>query len=576
MTTLDSILRFEALRSELQAVADQVAIRFARSSLSPVIREYLDFSTAICMPDGRMLAQGFSLPLHLGAVPRAMEAVLARFPEGLAPGDLVVLNDPYAGGMHLPDIFAVAPAFCGDERVAYIVVVAHHIDIGGRVPGGSGSDSREIFEEGLRLPPVKLISEGRRSVALDEVIRANVRLPDVLAGDLDAQVSGCVQGAQGLAELAGRHGAATFADLAEAILDHGRRSLESELRSWPEGTYTFEDVEDHDGLSDTPVRIVVTVRIADGRVAFDFSGTDPQVQGSINATLSFTESACYAAVRALAQEDVPVNAGFMEQVDVRTTPGTVVHAAFPAGVAARGVIGYRVIECVYGALASAMPDRVPAAGDGGTTGLRFGGIVNGRRFQVNDIVCGAWGARPSADGIDGAANMAANVSNRSAEEIERDDPLLVREYALVPDTGGAGRHRGGLAIRRSLEVLAPEATLNLRSHRNRTPPYGLHGGQPGSVSATWLVRDGETTLLPAKTTVQVRRGDVVVHHTAAGGGVGDPAERDPSLVEDDIRNGKVSERLAREQYGWAPVDAGRKVGTRAPSLDEQGRDEEKR
>jgi N-methylhydantoinase B len=563
VTTLDGVLRFEALRSELQAVADQVAIRFARSSLSPVIREYLDFSTAICMPDGRMLAQGFSLPLHLGAVPRAMEATLDRFPEGLAPGDLVVLNDPYAGGMHLPDIFAIAPAFCGDERVAYIVVVAHHIDICGRVPGGSGSDSREIFEEGLRLPPVKLVADGRRNTSLDDVIRANVRLPDVLGGDLDAQVSGCVQGAQALAELAERHGTGAFVDLTEAIVDHGRRSLESELRTWPQGTYSFEDVEDHDGLRDAPVRIKVTVHIADGRVVFDFDGTDPQVAGSINATLSFTESACYAAVRALAVEDVPVNAGFMQQVEVRTTPGTVVHAAFPAGVAARGVIGYRVIECVYGALASAMADRVPAAGDGGTTGLRFGGYVDGRRFQVNDIVCGAWGARPSADGIDGAANMAANVSNRSAEEIERDDPLLVREYALVPDTGGAGRQRGGMAVRRSLEVLAPEATLSLRSHRNRTPPYGLHGGRPGSTSATWLVRDGEPTLLPAKTTVQVRRGDLVIHHTAAGGGVGEPAERDPQLVEHDVRNGKVSAAMAAEQYGWTAARDGDAAGTGA-------------
>jgi N-methylhydantoinase B len=557
VTALENILRFEALRSELQAVADQVAIRFARSSLSPVISEYLDVSTAVCTPDGRMLAQGFSLPLHLGAVPRAMRATLDRYPEGLAAGDLVVLNDPYSGGMHLPDIFAIAPAFLGEVRVAYIVVVAHHIDIGGRVPGGSGSDSKEIFEEGLRLPPVKLLAEGRRNAVLDDVIRANVRMPDVLAGDLDAQVSGCVQGAQALAELASRHGSETFSELAEAILEHGRASLESELRSWPEGTYSFEDVEDHNGITDAPVRIKVTVEVRDGRVAFDFEGTDPQVQGSINATLSFTESACYAAVRALAQEDVPVNAGFMEQVEVRTAPGTVVHASFPAGAAARGVIGYRVIECVYGALASAMPDRVPAAGDGGTTGLRFGGYHHGRRFQVNDIVCGAWGARPGEDGIDGAANMAANVSNRSAEEIERDDPLRVLEYGFVPDTGGAGRRRGGLAIRRALEVVADEATFNLRSHRNRTPPYGLHGGRPGSTSATWLVRDGERTLLPAKTTVQVRRGDVVIHHTAAGGGVGDPTERDPRLIERDVRNGKVSPEAALELYGWTAPAAER-------------------
>jgi N-methylhydantoinase B len=549
VSTLDDVLRFEALRGELQAIADQVAIRFARSSLSPIIREYLDFSTAICLPDGRMIAQGFSLPLHLGAVPKAMEAVNLRFSHGLDDGDLVILNDPYAGGMHLPDIFAVCPSFAERKLVGYLVVVAHHIDIGGRVPGGSGSDSREIFEEGLRLPPVKLYRGGHSDEALADVIRANVRMPEVLGGDLAAQVSGCRQGSAALSVLASRYGTSVFAEEAEAILDHGRRSLQSELRQWPEGRYTFTDVEDHDGITDVPVRIEVSVEISDGRIEFDFGGTADQVAGSINATLSFTESACYAAVCALAESELPVNAGFMEQVTVKARSGTVVNAAFPAGVAARGVIGYRVIECVYGALSAAMPGRVPAAGDGGTTGLRFGGYFNGRRFQMNDIVCGAWGARPTADGIDGAANMAANVANRSAEEIERDDPLLVRAYSFVDDTGGAGEFRGGLAIRRALEVIAPHARLNLRSHRNVTAPYGLHGGLPGATSKTWLIRDGARELLPPKVTVDVREGDVVEHHTASGGGFGDPALRDRAVLEADVRDGKVSEESARSLYG---------------------------
>lgn len=549
MSVLRDILRFEALRGELQAIADQVAIRFARSSLSPVIREYLDFSTAICLPDGRMLAQGFSLPLHLGAVPRAMAAMLDRWGSDLVEGDLVVLNDPYHGGMHLPDIFAIAPSFADGSLVGFVVVVAHHIDIGGRVPGGSGADSREIFEEGLRLPPVKLVSAGVHNTALDEVIRANVRLPDVLGGDLAAQTSGCRQGASALGELARRYGRSPFTAEAENILEHGRRSLESELHNWPTGHYSFSDVEDHDGISDNPVPIRVCVHLEDGRITFDFTGSAPQVAGSINATLSFTESACYAAVRALAREDLPVNAGFMEQITVIAPEASIVNAAFPAGVAARGVIGYRVIECIYGALSAALPDRVPAAGDGGTSGLRFGGFVEGRRFQVNDIVCGAWGARPSSDGIDGAANMAANVANRSAEEIERDDPLLVRSYGFVDDTGGPGRYRGGLAVRRELELLADEARFSLRSHRNLTAPYGLHGGLPGATSKTWLLRDGERTLLPAKGTVPLVRGDVIEHHTASGGGVGAPSAREPEAVREDVRDGKVSPETAREVYG---------------------------
>ena len=549
MTALRDVLRFEELRTELQAIADDMAIRFARSSRSPVIREYLDFSTAICLPDGRIAAQGFSLPLHLGAVPRAVAAVLDRFPAGLRPGDLAIVNDPYHGGMHLPDVFTVAPAYAFDALVGYVVVVAHHIDIGGRVAGGSAADSRSIFEEGLRLPPVLLRSEGVANTELEHVLRVNVRIPDIFLSDLQAQAAGCAMGAQALAELATRHGLDGYRDGVDRILDHGRRSLEAELRTWPQGEYEFEDVEDHDGFGDNPVRIAVRVSVRDGRIRLDFTGSAAQVPGSINATLSFTESASYAAVRSLVAGDIPVNAGFLERIEVVAQEGSVLNARFPAGVAARGVLGYRVIEVVYGALASALPDRVPAAGDGGTSGIRFGGVRDGRLFQANDIVCGAWGARPHGDGVDGAANMAANVSNRSAEQIERDDPLRVRAYGFVSDSGCAGRYRGGLAVRRVLEVTADEAMLNLRTHRNVTPPYGLSGGRPGQVSRTWLIRDGDRTLLPAKVTVPVRRGDIIEHHTASGGGWGDPALRSTVDLLADIADEKISLTTAREVYG---------------------------
>ena len=451
--------------------------------------------------------------------------------------------------MHLPDIFTVAPAYAFDELVGYVVVVAHHIDIGGRVAGGSAADSRSIFEEGLRLPPVLLQAQGVRNTELEHVLRVNVRIPDIFLSDLQAQAAGATMGGHALAELVGRHGLDGYRAAVERILDHGRRSLESELRTWPEGEYEFEDVEDHDGFGDNPVRIRVRATVRDGRIGLDFTGSAAQVPGSINATLSFTESASYAAVRSLVAGEIPVNAGFLERIDVTAPAGSVLNASFPAGVAARGVLGYRVIEVVYGALAAALPDRVPAAGDGGTSGIRFGGVRDGRLFQANDLVCGAWGARPHGDGVDGAANMAANVSNRSAEQIERDDPLRVLAYGFVSDSGGVGRHRGGLAVRRVLEVTAEEAMLNLRTHRNVTPPYGLSGGHPGRVSRTWLIRDGERTLLPAKVTVLVRRGDVIEHHTASGGGWGDPALRSTVDLIADLADGKISVTTAREVYG---------------------------
>jgi N-methylhydantoinase B len=289
------------------------------------------------------------------------------------------------------------------------------------------------------------------------------------------------------------------------------------------------------------VPIHIRVEVGSGGIAFDFAGTAPQVRGSINCTLSFTESACLAAVRALAGEDIPVNAGFISAVEVRAPRASVVNAEFPAGVAARGVIGYRIIETIFGALSRALPDRVPAAGDGGTSGIRIGGVLpGGRRYQYNEIVCGAWGARPGLDGLDGAAGMAANIANRPVELAERDDPVRIHAYELVADSGGPGRHRGGMAVRRVVELLAPEGLLNLRTHRNLTPPYGLAGGAPGRVSETWLTRAGERRRLPAKTTVEVRRGDVIEHTTASGGGFGPASERDPGAIAADIAEGKVT------------------------------------
>lgn len=536
---LDSVLEFETLRSELQAVADEMSIALMRSSFSPVIRDFLDFSTALCLPDGRMVSQGFSLPLHLGAVPRAMEAFLWAFPEGLAEGDVALLNDPYAGGMHLPDIFVAAPAYCGGRPVGYAVVVAHQADIGGRVPGGSAADNREIFEEGLRLPPLLVRSAGQPVPAVEAILRANVRLPDVVWQDLQAQIASVDLGTRRLAELAARRGTGLQHGL-EDILGYGRRRLLAVLDDWPAGIYEFEDREDHDGIADRPVPIRVRVQVGSSGILFDFAGSSPQVPGSINCTSSFTESACYAAVRALAGEDIPVNAGFMSAVTVSAPPGSVVNASFPAGVAARGVIGYRVIEAIYGALSRALPARVPAAGDGGTSGIRIGGTLpDGRRYQYNDIVCGAWGARPYADGLDGAAGMAANIANRPVELSERDDPVRIHAYELVSGSGGEGQFRGGLAVRRVVELLAPHGTLNLRTHRNLTAPYGLAGGGPGRVSETWLIRGGQRRRLPAKATLEIRRGDVIDHVTASGGGFGEPALRDPAALNEDRAEGKA-------------------------------------
>ncbi len=561
MSRLADLMRFEVLRTELQTIADEMAIRIMRSSFSPVIRDLLDFSTAICGPGGAMIAQGFSLPLHLGAVPRAIEATLAKFPGGLAEGDLVMLNDPYAGGMHLPDIFIIAPAYFEGALVAYAVSVAHQTDIGGRVPGGSATDNREIFEEGIRLPPVLLRRGGEWNEALRDVLRANVRLPEALWSDVESQVAACTHGAADVVGLIRRHGRDAFEELAARILAYSRDALLAEIGRWPAGTYAFTDYEDHDGFTDRVVPIHVSVTIDAGGITFDFTGTSEQVPGSINCTLSYTESACFAAVRALCPDDIPVNAGFLEPIRVIAPEGTLLHARFPVGVAARGIVGYRIIDAIFGALADALPERVPAAGDGGTSGIRMGGYrADGTRFQLNDIVCGSWGARPLADGLEGAASMAVNLANRSVEIAELEDPVRIHAYEFVADSGGPGRYRGGLAIRRVVELLADNAIFSLRTHRRTTPPYGLRGGLPGSTSATYLHRDGKSELLPAKTTMPVRRGDIVEHITASGGGVEPPQARDPERIAHDLDEQKITPQHAATVYRYERTAAATAAG----------------
>jgi N-methylhydantoinase B len=522
---INELLQFEETRFRLGAIADEAAVRFSRSCFTPVIRDYLDFSTALCDPVGRVLVQGFALPLHLGAIPSAMRATLAAFPSGLDDGDVVVLNDPYAGGMHLPDIFVLAPAHVDGAIVGYSVIVAHHGDIGGRVPGGSAADSKEIFQEGLRLPPVRIYQGGRLDTTLRDVILANVRMPELLWSDLDAQVAIARLAASQFGDLQRELGI-EFPEQTETIFSNTVTRLRAELDGWPSGTYRFEDYEDHDGLDDCLVPIRVEVVVKGGEISFDFTGSAPQVAGAINATRSFTESACYAAVRSLCADQIPVNQAFTDAITVITPPASVVDVSFPGAVAARGVIGYRIIDCIFGALADALPDRVPAAGDGGVSGIRIGGHdSHGNRYQFNDLLCGAWGARPDRDGIDGAAPMAANVANRSIEIIEASDPVRILGYRFVPDSEGAGRWRGGLAIQREIELLAPSGTLQIRTHRRGSVPYGLAGGDDGTSSDAWILREGSRTRLPAKATVEMRMGDVIGHRIASGGGVGPPLDR---------------------------------------------------
>ena len=565
-------VRLELVKNGIGSVVDEMVLTVVRVAYSSIMKDTMDISSAFCDREGRMIQQGLSLPLHLGSFPDAMDAVRAEFGDRIAPGDVIILNDPYHGGMHLPDIFMFQPIFADDHLLGYGVVVAHHNSVGGRVPGSSAADSTEIFQEGLRIPVVKLYEGGVFNETLQKIIGLNVRIPDVVLGDLQAQVSACRIAERGMLELIGRYGVSELERYFEELLDYSEREARRAIRSIPNGTYRFTDFLDDDGINmDQPVNVCVSIRVEGDEVTVDFDGTSPQVRGAINSTLSFAKSAVYFSIRSIMDSDVPNNSGFMRPIHVVAPPGCLVNPQPPAACAARGVSGFRVIDAMFGALAQAVPEAVRAAGEGGTTSYSIGGYDSEGRFVLfREAVMGAWGAGCNREGIDGVANPAANISNAPVELVENQAPIRVERYELVPDSGGPGKWRGGLSVERQLRFLGKEATLQLRSDRRRHRPYGLAGGGPGAPSDNFL-DDGGWGNLPTKFTMPLKNGQAFRHTTAGGGGYGNPLERDPNLVLADVRNGKVSPESAEKNYGVCAEPSPWRVNVQATASLRAGR-----
>jgi len=548
---MDDPIGFEVVKNGLAALADELAITIVRTAHSQVVRDSLDFSTAICDAEGRVVAQGCGIPLHLGALPDAMQVLHAKFAGDINPGDVFILNDPDEGGMHLPNIFVVRPVFMKERLIGYAACVAHYPEIGGRMPGGNSVDSTEIFQEGLQIPLLKLYERGRRDETLIAILLRNVRIPDVVMGDLDAQLAACHVGEAGLLDLAARYGADGLQDFMAQVLDYTEARLRAELRNMPDGEYSFVDHIDDDGFGSGPIPIAVTLRIAGDEIMADFSGTSPQVRSALNATMSFTKSTVYAALKCVVDDDIPSNSGFYRPITVTAPAGTILNPLRPAPRAARGLTGFRACDAVLGALAQALPGRVPAAGEGGASMIAIGGRRRDHSaFIFVDFVTGGWGARPAADGLDGNSPIAANLSNVPVEEIEAHEPLRVERYGFLPDTGGAGQFRGCLSVVRQYRFLEEEALLQLRSDRRQHLPYGLDEGRPGTPSSNVLNPGGsDERRLPTNATAEIRKGDVFRHVTAGGGGYGHPFERDRSRVLEDVLDGKISAEYAKRVYG---------------------------
>jgi N-methylhydantoinase B len=549
-------ITFAVIKNAMDAIVDEVAYTVIRTARSEIVKDVMDYSAAICDAEGEMVAQAKTIAQHLGAIPEAIAAVQRTWSGRLQNGDAVIMNDPYCGGMHLPDVFMFFPIFDGTEILAWSVVICHHTDVGGRVPGSNAADSTEIYQEGLRIPPLKLFHGGVIDETLEALIGLNVRVPDRVIGDLRAQYAACQVGAREIGRLVERYGAAQIRAYLAALLDYAERMTRAEVATWPQGTYRFTDHIDSDGLSDEPVPLAAALTVrSDGTLKVDWEGSSKQVRAAINSTLSFTKSNTFLSVRCALRGDIPNNAGVFRCIEVTAPEGSVLNPLPPAPVAARALTGYRVVDVMFGALAQIVPDIIPAAGEGGNTVVCLGGRhADNHPFILVDMISGAWGGRPDQDGIDAITNPSQNLSNTPVEVLERQHPVRIEEYGFVADSGGPGRFRGGLGLRRSYRLLADEAVLQLRADRLRFAPYGLNGGEVGGRAANWLGEGKAMRAIPGKVTTIMRRGELLTHHQAGGGGHGDPFTRAPEAVARDVWNGKVTVAAARAHYGVA-VDA---------------------
>jgi N-methylhydantoinase B len=573
MPTTDDPITFELFRNAIFAIADEMALTVFRTTYSGVLKDNMDYSTAFCDASGKLVAQGLTLPGHLGSIPTALDVVVAKYGEDIAPGDVFVMNDPFEGGMHLPDIFLFKPIYQDGRRLAFAATICHHTDVGGRVAGSNASDSTEIYQEGLRIPALKLYQAGKRNETLFALIEKNVRVPVKVFGDLRAQLAACHIAERQFQGLVARYGADAVTELMAGVIDHAERLTRSALRELPDGQWSFEDWIDDDGVElEKPIRLFVTMTKQGDRMTVDWTGTDPQVKGAINNTYSYSKAASYTAIRSVLPGNIPNNEGVFRAIQVIAPPGTIANGVLPAACAARGLTGFRMVDCAFGCLAMMLPDRVFAASDGGNTGITIGGYYKNRTpFIYVDFTCGAWGGRPFADGLDGNSNMFANMASHSVEVTEAEQPIRIEAYEFVPDKAGPGKFRGGVPFRRDYRFLEEEGMLQVRSDRRRFRPYGLYGGQPGRPSWNWLNPETENRSLPSKLTMTICRGEVFRHEVAGAGGYGDPLQRDVSAVERDVRNELVSVAAARADYGVV-IEAGRVD----PAATERLRDEMRR
>jgi N-methylhydantoinase B len=546
-------ITLEVLRNKFDVIADEMELALLRSSFSPIVKEGLDASAALFTVEGEVVAQAAAIPIHLGCLVPTVQRIIQAFPiAAMEEGDAYIMNDPYDGGTHLPDTTIVQPILFQGRTVALAASMTHNQDIGGKSPGSVPTDSTDIFQEGLCIPPLKFYERGKPNQTLHDVMKKNVRLPDVFMGDLHGQIAANTVGIQRFNAVLEEYGLETVRQAIAELMDRAEAMTRAGISKIPDGSYTFTDFLDNDGVVlDKPVKIQARVTVKGEEIHFDLTGSSPQTKGPVNSVASATVSAAYYVLRTITDPAIPNNSGCYRPLHFTLPDGSVVNPRYPAPVNARTVTVVRVADALMGALVQAIPERIIAA-DSGQLNIAFGGFnpKTGKSFVTTELGTGGVGARPTKDGIDVLDFGPVNCMNIPSEATELNSPLRVRRFNLRTDSGGAGRYRGGLGYHKVFEAVQSEIVVSLRGERFFTQPWGLFGGEAGGAARAWIENgDGTTDEILSKRVFTLYPGQRLHIHTPGGGGYGDPLTRDPERVRQDVLDRKVSPERAQETYG---------------------------
>ncbi len=551
---IDGIL-LEVIGNTFMSIAEEMGAVLVKSAYSTNIKVRKDCSCALFDAEGHTIAQAEHIPMHLGSMLGLIGEIKRHFKlEEIKPGDMFIANDPYnGGGTHLPDIAVASPVFYDGEIVAFVANIAHHNDVGGRVPGSNAADSDSIYAEGIRIPTVKIFREGELDKDILNLILLNCRVRHIRLGDLNAQFACNKKGVQRMEDVCAKYGKETVALCMEELLDYSERKIRMALSAIPNGSHEFEDYLDSDGLGSDPIKLNVKVAIKDEDIELDFTDNPDQVKGAINLPLSALRASVYYAIRSIVDPSLPSNGGYYRAIHIKSRPGCILGCTEPAACAGRSDTAQRVADMIFGAMSEVVPHQVIAGSNSSITGVYFGGVSpdTGEYYVYMETFGGGSGARFNKDGLSCVQVHMSNTSNLPIESMEVEFPYMVERYELVTDSGGPGKYRGGLSMSKDIRVLGHDSEFTIKADRQKVPPYGLFGGKPGLPGLITIYPDtDEARTVDSKKSGNLLKANGVLRCQMPGaGGYGNPLERSRELLIKDLEEGYVSPESAMRDYG---------------------------